>query len=78
MSDDPNAEVLDYLRARFAPVHEKLDRVIDDVGNLKVRGSALEAEAGYVRVGLADVNSRLDRLDARVERIGQRLELTEA
>ena len=75
MSGRQDTEVLDYLREQFARVHVKLDRVIEDVGNLKVRVSALEAEAGYVRVGLAEVNSRLDRMDARIERIERRLEL---
>jgi hypothetical protein len=40
--------------------------IAGDVTNLKVRMSGLEAEAGYVRLGLAEVNSRLDRLDERV------------
>jgi hypothetical protein len=78
MSDNPNAPVLDYLREQFARVHVKLDRITDDVTNLKVRMSALEAEAGYVRIGLAEVNARLDRLDARVGRIERRLELADA
>ena len=77
MSDNPNTEVLDYLREQFARVHVKLDRVIEDVGNLKVRVSALEAEAGYVRVGLAEVNSRLDRMDRRIDRIERRLDLVD-
>lgn len=70
------ADVLDFLREQFACVHVKLDRVGDDVSNRKVRMSGLEAEAGYLRLGLADVNSRLDRADQRLDRIERRLDLT--
>ena len=42
---------------------------------VKVRLSALEAESGHSRVGLAEVNSRMDRMDARVERLERRLDL---
>jgi hypothetical protein len=37
----------------------------------------MQAEIGYVRVSLAEVNRRLDGLDQRVTRIGGRLELVE-
>jgi hypothetical protein len=37
----------------------------------------MEAEIGYVRVSLAEVNRRLDGLDQRVTRIERRLELVE-
>ncbi len=72
MSDSP---VLDYLREQFARVHLRLEAIQGDMTNLKVRMSALEAEAGHVRIGLAEVNSRLDRMDSRVERIERRLDL---
>ena len=76
MSDNP--QVLDFLREQFARVHTKLDLISGDVTNLKVRMSGLEAEAGHVRLGLAEVNSRLDRLDERVARIERRLDLADA
>jgi hypothetical protein len=77
MSDNPNGQVLDYLREQFARVNVKLDRLTEDVTNLKVRATGMEAEMGYVRIGLAEVNSRLDRLDARVALIERRLDLTD-
>jgi uncharacterized protein YutD len=76
MSD--SSQVLDFLREQFSSVHTKLDLIAGDVTNLKVRMSGLEAEAGYVRLGLAEVNSRLDRLDERVARIERRLDLADA
>jgi tetrahydromethanopterin S-methyltransferase subunit G len=78
MSDSKPAEVLDYLREQFARVHVKLDRLIGDIDNPKVRMSAAEAEAGHVRIGLAEVNSRLDKMDKRLDRIERRLDLIEA
>jgi uncharacterized protein YutD len=76
MSD--SSQVLDFLREQFSRVHTKLDLIAGDVTNLKVRMSGLEAEARYVRLGLAEVNSRLDRLDERVARIERRLDLADA
>lgn len=73
MSDEADNLVLVILRR----IDAKMDRLAADVTNLKVRMSALEAESGYVRVGLAELNSRLDRMDARLERIERRLDLTD-
>jgi archaellum component FlaC len=67
MADEPDNLVLKYLRR----IDEKLDRVIDDVADLKVRTTAVEE-------ALAGVNRRLDRLEGRVERIERRLDLVEA
>jgi hypothetical protein len=74
----PSGEVLDYLREQFSRVNAKLDLLSGDMTNLKVRVSGLEAEAGHVRIGLAEVNHRLDRMDGRLDRIGRRFDLAEA
>lgn len=63
---DPDSVVLRLLRRMDA----KLDRLQDDVADLKVRMTSVEE-------GLAGVNRRLDRLDARVDRIERRLDLAE-
>ena len=78
MSDNPDGQVLDFLREQFARVHTKLDRLADDVTNLKVRVSAIEADLGYLRIGVAEVNTRLDRLEGRISPIERRLELADA
>ena len=78
MSDNPNGQVLGFLREQFARVHMKLDRLADDVTNLKVRVSAIEADLGHLRIGIAEVNNRLDRLDGRVSLIERRLDLADA
>jgi hypothetical protein len=66
MADEPDNILLQYMR-RF---DEKLDRVIDEMLDVKVRMTAFEE-------GLAGVNRRLDRLELRVERIERRLDLVD-
>lgn len=70
--------VLDYTREQFARVNTKLDRMSGEVTNPKMRVWGLEAEAGHVPVGLAGGNNRLDRFDARSERLEQRPEWADA
>ena len=64
MAEEPDNLVLQLLRR----MDTKLDRVLEDVSDLKVRMT-------HVEEGLAGVNRRLDRLEARVDRIEQRLDL---
>lgn len=64
---EPDNVVLTYLRR----IDEKLDRVIDDVHDLKVRLT-------HVEEGLAGVNRRIDRVEARLDRIERRLDLVES
>ena len=58
--------VLVYLRR----IDEKVDRVIEDVRDLKVRITNLEE-------GQAGIHRRLDRVEARLDRIERRLDLVE-
>ncbi|HEY0291311.1 MAG TPA: hypothetical protein VGC51_03085 [Hansschlegelia sp.] len=67
MADEPDNLILVYLRR----LDGKMDRLIDDVTDLKVRVTAVEE-------GLAGVHRRLDRLDTRVDRIERRLDLADA
>ena len=67
MAEEPDNLVLQLLHRMDA----KLDRVIDDVHDLKVRMSSVEE-------GLAGIHRRLDRLDVRVDRIERRLDLVDA
>jgi hypothetical protein len=76
MSDATN--VLDFLREQFARVHTRFDRIDADVGNLKVRMSGIEAETGYIRISLAELNGRVDRMDVRLDRIERRLDLVDS
>ena len=67
MADDPDHIVLVHLRR----IDAKLDRLIDDVHDLKTRTSGVEEN-------LAGVQRRIDRLELRVERIERRLDLADA
>ena len=66
MADQPDNILLQYMR-RF---DEKLDRLIADVHELKVRMTAVEEN-------LAGVHRRIDRMEIRLDRIEKRLDLVE-
>ena len=63
---EPESLVLVYLRR----IDEKVDRLIDDVHDLKVRVTNVEE-------GLAGINRRLDRLETRMDRVERRLDLAD-
>ncbi len=65
--ETPESLTLRYLRR----LDEKLDRVLNDIAELRTRTGAMER-------GLAELSGRVDRLTDRVERIERRLELSEA
>ncbi len=64
---EPDDLVLVYLRR----LDEKMDRLLDDMRDLKVRVTGLEE-------GMAGVNRRLDRMELRIDRIERRLEIADA
>jgi hypothetical protein len=66
VSDGPDILVLRFMRQ----VDAKLDRIIDDLADVKVRVTNVEEN-------LVALNRRADRMDLRVERIERRLGLTE-
>jgi archaellum component FlaC len=67
MAKEPESVVLVLLRK----IDERTERMAEDLQDLKTRVTSVEE-------GLAGVNRRLDRLDSRVERIERRLELSDA
>jgi archaellum component FlaC len=67
MTEEPDSLVLVLLRR----LDEKMDRVLDDMRDVKVRVTGLEE-------GLAGVNRRLDRMEIRIDRIERRLEIADA
>lgn len=66
MSDGPDSLVLRFLRT----IDGKLDRVLDEVSDLKIRVTNVEEN-------LVALNRRVDRFDTRAERIERRLGLAE-
>ena len=66
MSEEPDGIVLRYLRR----IDEKLDRLGEDISDLKGRMTS-------VVEGLVGIHRRLDRLGLRVDRIEKRLDIVE-
>jgi predicted nucleic acid-binding Zn-ribbon protein len=73
MSDEPDNVIHILLRRLDA----KLDRIIDDVGDLKGRMTGVELELGRLSVRVAETNARIDRIEVRLDRIERRLDLVE-
>ena len=74
MSDTPDNVILTLLRR----MDMKLDRLVDEVQDLKRRTTSLDRQAGDLRVDPAGVSARLDRIDDRLVRVERRLDLSEA
>ncbi len=73
MTDEPDSLVLRILRG----VDMKLDRIIDDVGDLKRRMTSVEGQVSLLHGDFANQSLRLDRMDGRLDRIGRRLEFAD-
>jgi len=71
MSDSPENLMLVLLRR----MDTKLDRLSDDVQDLKHRMTSVERQLGELRVDIALVSGRLDRLEVRIDRIERRLDI---
>ncbi len=78
LADEPENRTLILLREmraemkeRFDRLDAKLDRLTDDMRDIKVRMTNAEE-------AIAGVNRRLDRLDAGMERVEKRLDLVQA
>ena len=67
MSGEPDNIVPIYLRR----LDEKVDRLLDEMRDVKVRLASVEEN-------LAGVHRRIDRMDLRIDRIERRLDLTDA
>lgn len=80
MADPPENLIFEYLRR----LDTKLDRVLEDIGDLKIRMTAVEERLARTDVAIANlelsmagINRRIDRLDVRLDRIERRLDLAE-
>jgi hypothetical protein len=78
MSDQPENLVLVYLRR----IDGKIDRLTDDVQDLKHRVTSLEgqvaglrSETASIRADMAAMSLRIDRIETRLDRIERRLDL---
>ena len=74
MAEDITNPVIENLRR----LRSAIERVEADVGDIKLRASAIENHLGQMQIQIGGVNSRLVRLDERIGRIERRLDLVEA
>jgi archaellum component FlaC len=63
--------MLQQIPTRLMRMEERLDRLVGDTQDVKVRMTNVEE-------ALAGIHRRMDRLDERIERIERRLDLVEA
>lgn len=77
MSEQPENLTLNYLRR----LDSKIDSLAQDIADLKHRMTAVEIQLGSMasteQSHYASLAMRLDRHDARLERIERRLELVD-
>ncbi len=75
MSDQPETIILVYLRR----IDAKLDRLAEDVADLKQRMTALEIQVANLAATKAshygNTSLRIDRIEVRLDRIERRLDL---
>ena len=74
MSGQPDNLMLVYLRR----LDGKMDRLSEDVADVKRRVTSLEAKVVLLHGDFATQSERLDRIEVRLDRIERRLDLAEA
>ena len=71
---EPDNLVLHYLRR----IDEKIDRLGEDMQDVKRRLTSLESASAQVHGDFAGQSLRIDRLENRLERIERRLDIGDA
>lgn len=74
MSGEPENLILVYLRR----IDGKIDRLTDDVQDLKHRVTSLEGQVASIRGDMAAMSLRIDRIETRLDRIERGLDLVPA
>jgi vacuolar-type H+-ATPase subunit D/Vma8 len=74
MAETPENMVLVYLRR----LDEKVDRVLDELWDIKHRVNSLERQTADMRVDMAAMSTPMDRIESRLDRIEHRLDLVPA
>ena len=74
MTTETDSMVLTLLRRMDA----KLDRVVEDMADVKTRITSLEAQVAQLHLDFAGQSARIDRIEKRLDRIDRRLDLLPA
>jgi len=74
MADEPDNLIVRYLRR----LDEKVDRLLDDMREVKQRLSSVEVSVAHLHGDFAAQSGRIDRLENRLDRIEHRLNLRDA
>ena len=70
---EPENLVLEYLRR----LDRKVDRVIDDLQDVKHRVTSLEKQVASMRLDMAHMSERIDRIEQRLDRVERHLEIAD-
>ena len=73
MAKEPDNLVLEMLRR----LDQKVDRVVEDLQDLKLRVTGVEERLAGVEMSVAGVQRRIDRIEQRLDRIEKRLDLVD-
>jgi predicted nucleic acid-binding Zn-ribbon protein len=71
MAEEPENLVLVYLRR----IDAKIDRLAEDVGDLRQRLTSLDEQIVRIRGDMVAMSTRIDGIRARLDRIERRLDL---
>ena len=78
---DQAGDVLDFLRAQFARVHDKLEAMSADLAEVKQRLTTVEIQVSSLAATegshYGHTMQRLDRLESRLGRIERRFDLAD-
>jgi predicted nuclease with TOPRIM domain len=74
MTDEPDNLIVRYLHR----LDEKVDRLLDDMREVKQRLSSVEVSVAHLHGDFAAQSGRIDRLENRLDRIEHRLNLRDA
>ncbi|MCX7109218.1 MAG: hypothetical protein NTX45_03610 [Proteobacteria bacterium] len=73
MSDSVENLVLEHLR----PIRGRVDKLSDDMDDLKLRAGSLEEHVSLLHTDIAILHKQLDQHGKRLERIEHRLEIVD-
>jgi predicted nucleic acid-binding Zn-ribbon protein len=74
MTDNVENLTLQFMRR----LDTRLDRLENDIGDIKLRMTATVEHLASIMMSMAGVNARMDKIDNRLSRIERRLDLTDA